>query len=118
MSNNLLELEKTAREAIQALRDAHARIERLTLEKHELMAENMKMAQLLVNARMEAEIAKQTNKMHGVLFGVDFAKGYGPQPQFSEDEIARLLRLCHPDKHGNSSAANEMTRKLLGLRKR
>lgn len=115
MSNNLLELEKTAREAIQALRDAHARIERLTLEKHELMAENMKMAQLLVSARMEAEIAKKFNV--GTIFGVDMARGAMPT-QFTEEEIARLLRLCHPDKHGNSSAANEMTRKLLGLRKR
>jgi hypothetical protein len=25
--------------------------------------------------------------------------------------------LCHPDKHGNSPAANEMTAKLLSLRR-
>jgi uncharacterized protein YcaQ len=36
---------------------------------------------------------------------------------FSESEIQTLIRLCHPDKHGNSPAANEMTAKLLSLRR-
>lgn len=37
--------------------------------------------------------------------------------QFSEDEIAQLIKLCHPDKHANSSAATAITQKLLELRK-
>lgn len=36
---------------------------------------------------------------------------------FTPDEIARLVRLCHPDKHGGSAAATEITTKLLQLRK-
>ncbi len=36
--------------------------------------------------------------------------------QFSRQEIDRLVRLCHPDKHNNSTAANEITQKLLKLR--
>lgn len=36
---------------------------------------------------------------------------------FTADEIDRLIRLCHPDKHNQSTASNEMTKKLLQLRK-
>jgi len=32
--------------------------------------------------------------------------------------LKRLIRLCHPDKHGNSETANEATRWLLEQRKR
>lgn len=43
------------------------------------------------------------------------------QPQFSLEEIERLIRLCHPNKHmANASqerAANEITAKLLIVRK-
>jgi len=32
--------------------------------------------------------------------------------------LPRLLQIAHPDKHGNSRAANEVTRELLALRAR
>jgi hypothetical protein len=35
---------------------------------------------------------------------------------FSEAEIQSLIRLCHPDKHGNSAISNEMTALLLSVR--
>lgn len=38
--------------------------------------------------------------------------------RFSQSDIDSLIRLCHPDKHGNSSAANSMTVKLLTMRGR
>lgn len=38
------------------------------------------------------------------------------ESQFSQDEIKRLIRLCHPDKHQNSDSANEMLKKLLALK--
>ncbi|MGH8592791.1 MAG: hypothetical protein ACREV3_02720 [Gammaproteobacteria bacterium] len=34
------------------------------------------------------------------------------------DQLPRLIHLVHPDKHGNSAAANEMTAWLLSLRGR
>lgn len=34
----------------------------------------------------------------------------------SEDDIKRLLQLCHPDRHRNSDLSVEMTQKLLQLR--
>lgn len=38
------------------------------------------------------------------------------QEQFSDEDIKRLLMLCHPDKHGGKKMAEEMTQKLLALR--
>lgn len=35
---------------------------------------------------------------------------------FTKDEIRTLIRLCHPDRHGGSAAATNMTAKLLSLR--
>ena len=32
------------------------------------------------------------------------------------DMLRRLIQLCHPDKHGNSEAANTATRYLLELK--
>lgn len=45
---------------------------------------------------------------HGVL---------NPPSQFSKEEVDRLVRLCHPDKHNGSIVANEITKKLLKLKK-
>lgn len=39
------------------------------------------------------------------------------QTTLQPDDIKRLLQLCHPDKHNGSQTANDMTRKLLALRK-
>jgi hypothetical protein len=38
------------------------------------------------------------------------------QPAIPADMLARLIRLCHPDKHGNSEAANQATAYLLAQR--
>lgn len=37
--------------------------------------------------------------------------------QFTREEIETLIRLCHPDKHGGSARANDMTVRLLAMRK-
>jgi hypothetical protein len=36
---------------------------------------------------------------------------------FTQEEIKKLLMLCHPDKHNGKQMAVEMTQKLLALRK-
>lgn len=36
--------------------------------------------------------------------------------QFSQDEISKLILLCHPDKHDGKPMANEMTAKLILLK--
>lgn len=40
-----------------------------------------------------------------------------PNDQFSEEDIRRLLQLCHPDKHDGKQSAVEMTQKLNRMRK-
>ena len=37
-------------------------------------------------------------------------------PQIEPSMLRRLIQLAHPDRHGNSEAANTATRYLLGLR--
>lgn len=44
------------------------------------------------------------------------ASGEFGQGSFTPDEIKTLVRLCHPDKHNGSKAANEITQKLLAMR--
>lgn len=39
------------------------------------------------------------------------------EPQFSEDDLRRLLQLCHPDKHNGKQMAINMTVKIQKLRK-
>ena len=43
-----------------------------------------------------------------------------PSPQASLDpkRVEQLIRLCHPDKHGDSQTATEMTQWLLSQRKK
>ena len=36
--------------------------------------------------------------------------------QFSDDDIKKMLLLCHPDKHGGKQIAHEVTQKLLAMR--
>ena len=37
---------------------------------------------------------------------------------FTQEELKKLITLCHPDKHGGSKIAEEMTAKLLEMRSR
>jgi hypothetical protein len=39
-----------------------------------------------------------------------------PPSQFTQEDVNRLIRLCHPDRHNNSDVSNEITKKLLQLR--
>lgn len=36
---------------------------------------------------------------------------------FSKEQLNKLIRLCHPDKHGGSKLANEVTQFLLSIRR-
>lgn len=52
--------------------------------------------------------------------GVDFLRNGAlkePQPQFSAEELNKLIMLCHPDKHNGKSMATELTQKLLDLKR-
>lgn len=45
-----------------------------------------------------------------------FHQLYGKGTMIPADMHRRLIQLCHPDKHGGSSSANEVTRWLLEVR--
>jgi hypothetical protein len=51
---------------------------------------------------------------NALLWEVDRENSKGSIPA---DMLARLIRLCHPDRHSNSPASNEMTSWLLSQRK-
>lgn len=40
----------------------------------------------------------------------------GSKSQFSKSDIDSMIRLCHPDKHNNSTAATRITQMLLAMR--
>lgn len=35
---------------------------------------------------------------------------------FNKEDLNRLIRLCHPDKHNGRTVATDMTKMLLGMR--
>lgn len=52
------------------------------------------------------------------LGGEEFLQSTPQETQFSPEELNKLLRLCHPDKHKGSAKATELTQKILKLRKK
>jgi hypothetical protein len=42
--------------------------------------------------------------------------GKSPPGTFNKELVSRMIRLCHPDKHGNSPASTEVTQILLKIR--
>lgn len=62
----------------------------------------------VAQARRDVETAKAAARV---------AHGSDPATVFRA-RLGKLLLLCHPDKHGNSSESNEVTKWLLTLRKR
>ncbi len=44
--------------------------------------------------------------------------GASPVTGFSNDDINKMIRLCHPDKHANSEMSNYITSILNGLKKK
>lgn len=73
--------------------------------------------QLQLLTRQWNELVGKINKRGGEEF-LDKAVLPSKLPQqFTQDEIEAMIRLCHPDKHNNSTAATTATQKLLALRK-
>lgn len=48
--------------------------------------------------------------------GDKFLNSINEENRFSQDEIKKLIALCHPDKHQQKQSAVEMTQKLLAMR--
>lgn len=67
--------------------------------------------ELEASRAMCAALSERHSKLM-ILFG----SKCGESSQFSSGEIRNLIKLCHPDKHGGSVLAKDITAKLLGLR--
>lgn len=65
--------------------------------------------------RAEYQVFFLLQKVRSMQLEIDLIK-YKENSDFSREELDKLIRLCHPDKHGNSKASTEITQKLLSLR--
>jgi hypothetical protein len=63
------------------------------------------------------ELVRMLNARGGKKFLYGDMNNNNTGNQFSQDDIKRLLLLCHPDKHGGKQIAVEITSKLLNMRK-
>lgn len=93
-----------AGQAKKAVNDLDRQNRVLTMEKHYLQEE---VKQLRAGGK---------NSKGGNPYTNNSAPPPPPQPVFNRDEINRLIRLCHPDRHANSEAAVKMTQKLMSMR--
>jgi hypothetical protein len=64
-------------------------------------------------------IAEKNEQLHALykriaLLEDEIRVARGP---FDRETLTKMIMLCHPDKHGNSKVSNEVTRKLLDMRK-
>ena len=78
----------------------------VTKLKKELTEERLRYTKLWLQTMQLSEASKKLLKLYE-----------SQESQFTQTEIRLMIRLCHPDKHGNNRDANEITSKLLRLRK-
>jgi len=70
--------------------------------------------------KKDDELEAQRDKLLEENARLRFALRDRPKPPpagLTQERIRTLIRLCHPDKHGGSEAANEITTWLLTMRK-
>lgn len=70
--------------------------------------------------QLKEEYKKLTAKWNDLVERVNSKGGESfldSAPILSEDDIKKLLQLCHPDKHEGKQLAVDMTHRLLELRK-
>lgn len=87
--------------------------------KQEALAEVLKLRlELLTLTAKWGKLVDQINAKGGQDFlnrGV--IPGKSVPNSFTEEELLQLIKLCHPDKHNGDSEANEITRKLIAMRR-
>ncbi|HRQ59587.1 MAG TPA: hypothetical protein PLN31_19395 [Azoarcus taiwanensis] len=66
------------------------------------------------NALAESRAECARLRLRVMALELDIQRGSEPIP---DDMLARLIRLCHPDRHDGSDAANKATAWLLAQRK-
>ena len=69
---------------------------------------------------LQAEVVRLREKVRAAAKAASAAStppGAGAD-ELSEDRLTQILLLCHPDRHANSTASNEVTRWIITLRKK
>lgn len=94
---------------------------KITKDEHKELERKSRMLELAISQIVELNkrneyLDKRVIYLRNELEWEKFRK---PQPtsQFSQEQIDKLIRLCHPDKHYNSKNATEITQLLLSMRK-
>lgn len=68
---------------------------------------------------MYNRLVKRINRLGGEKFLDEATLNDKPAiEQFDRSELNVLISLCHPDKHGGKLSANNMTQRLIVLRKK
>ena len=61
---------------------------------------------------------KQTvDILHGIIQRKEMTASYNNKVKLDKKLLTQVISLCHPDKHGGLDVANEVTRKLIEMRK-
>ena len=88
---------------VRASVDNHDELLRLRQVAHDAHSENMLLQMKLIVANQKLASAKRQNRR-------------SPMASLEPELLARLIRLCHPDKHNNSDASNAAMAWLLKQR--
>ncbi len=96
------------------LRELESKVKKLT-ESNKTLNE---LSDVLHNAHMRSMLEVRNLKNQNALLEAMVREAYSENKALIPcDMLARLIRLAHPDKHGNSQASNEATSWLLSQRK-
>jgi regulator of replication initiation timing len=73
---------------------------------------------VLDNASLRADNDNLRRQLHHESHRFTALASSSTPSTFTADEVKTLIVLCHPDKHGGSKVANEITAKLIKMRKK
>jgi len=117
-NNEVRELKFQNRELESQVKTLQSMLDNAMMQCGELSIKYQSMSEAAARWKHTAELAKEELSRARYNSSASFRVSVNGEPQFSQEDIKRLLRLCHPDRHDNSDAANEMTKKLLSMRGR
>ena len=83
-----------------------------------LLAEREKVLKDKAEVQRERAELQQERKDLEMMVERHFWRSEPDHPGIPDDMLSRLIRLCHPDRHGNNSASNEATSWLLAQRQK
>jgi hypothetical protein len=89
------------------------------VERRAQLAERQAFHYFTESKRLRAKwdaLVDRINALGGETFLKNARLPSGEAPQFTADDLQRLILLCHPDKHAGKPMATEMTQKLIRMK--